>query len=353
MENIFTLQKRAALAKVVRDASTIGIIASTRQNLDTIGAALALYLSLKEAQKNTQVVSSRDPLVEISSLFGIDNLKRSFDSALKQLTISFPFVEGEIEKAMYKTEGDKINVHFYAAQDKTITFKDSDVKFIKKGGTPDVIFALAVSDDEIKEFVESPQNVTLIRISRHPKDTSGTIVYQDPAFSSVCEIVARVIQEQGLPVDADAAQNLLDGIVFSTYNFTNPKTSAQAFEAAGYLLKKGAKRKEAELEKEAPKMASADSAPEAAKPEVKEDASTFVFKRDTETASPMQNEVPEVKEAHEVKEAPKEAVTQEVPQVEPVQAEAPAPEVKEEKAPEAVPSDWFEPKVFKTNQTEQ
>lgn len=350
MENIFTLQKRAALAKVLRDTTTIGIIASTRQNLDTIGAALALYLSLKEAQKNVQVVSSRDPLVEISSLFGIDNLKRSFDSSLKQLTISFPFIEGEIEKAMYKTEGDKINVHFYAAQDKTITFKDSDVKFIKKGGAPDVIFALAVSDDEIKEFVESPQSVTLIRISRHPKDTSGTIVYQDPAFSSVCEIVARVIQEQGLPLDADAAQNLLDGIVFSTFNFTNPKTSAQAFESAGYLLKKGAKRKESDTEREAPKMMSADSTQTPAQAP-KEDASTFVFRKDTETASPMHSEVPEIPKAEEPQEiAAQTPVETAQPEPAPVVAQA-TPEAKtEEKTPDSVPSDWFEPKVFKTSQ---
>lgn len=337
MENIFTLQKRASLAKVLRDATTIGIIASTRQNLDTIGAALALYLSLKEAQKNTQVVSSRDPLVEISSIFGIDNLKRSFDNSLKQLTISFPFIEGEIEKAMYKTEGDKINVHFYAAQDKTITFKESDVKFIKKGGTPDVIFALAVSDDEIKEFVESPQNITLIRISRHPKDTSGTIVYQDPSFSSVSEIVARVIQEQGLPLDSDAAQNLLDGIVFSTFNFTNPKTSAQAFEAAGYLLKKGAKRKESDLEKETPKTATSDHTSEAPVSAPKED-NTFLFK-DTETPSPMLNETPS-----------KPETPAETPQEVPQDTQPQTPEVKEDKAPDSVPSDWFEPKVFKTSQ---
>ena len=330
MENIFTLQKRATLAKVLRDAPTIGIIASTRQNLDTIGAALALTLALDQSQKSVQVVSSRDPLVEISTLFGIDRLKRSFDSALKQLTISFPFVEGEIEKAMYKTEGDKINVHFYAAQDKTITFKESDVKYIKKGGAPNVIFAIAVSDDEIKEFVDNTEGATIIRISRHPKDTSGTIVYQDPDFSSVSEIVAKIIQEQGLTLDADSAQNLLDGIVFSTHNFTSPKTSPFAFDATGFLLKKGAKRKDTLVEKES-KLNGEETKPETAV-EMKNEEKPLIF----ESAAELPKSEPQKAEP-----APEEKQKTEVP------VQAPS---SEDMKTEDIPSDWFEPKVFKTSQ---
>jgi len=340
MENVFTLQKRATLAKVLRDNDTIGIIASTRQNHDTIGAALALYLALKESKKNVQVVSSKDPLVEISNLFGIDKVKKSFDSSIKQLTISFPYVEGEIEKAMYKTEDNKINVHFYAAKDKTISFSENDVKYIKKGGSPSVIFALAVSDDEIKEHVDNLDNVTLIRVSRHPKDTSGSIVYTDPGFSSVAEIVSKIIQEQGLKLDNDAAQNLIDGIVFSTHNYTHPRTSAYAFDATGFLLKKGAQRRDIAEDKES-------SSSEREKSE----------KKDDDNATPQKNEIMFETQESQESIAKDDHTDQKEENLKSAQEEKSEDfqkfEEKKIDTKEDVPSDWFEPKVFKSSKSDQ
>ncbi len=85
----------------------------------------------------------------------------------------------------------------------------------------------------------------MINIDRNPlSPLMGDVAIIDPSFSSVSEIVAQVILEMGYMMDPDAAQNLLDGVLFATQNFTSPTTSAYAFESAGFLLQNGAKRKE-------------------------------------------------------------------------------------------------------------
>lgn len=71
----------------------------------------------------------------------------------------------------------------------------------------------------------------------------GDVVVIDPVFSSISEIITQLLIDLGFLGDPDSFQNLLDGISYATRNFTSPQTSAFAFEAAGFLLQNGARRK--------------------------------------------------------------------------------------------------------------
>jgi len=226
-------------------AGTIGIVIGERQNLDTVASALSLYLSLRASGKEVQIISKRNITVELSSLFGAGKIEKSFSGRTKTLTISVPYREGEIEKVSYNIETDRLNVNLFA-EENGISFRESDIQYIRKGSSPEVIFMFGVASlSELEGITDiSVGAVKIINIDNARQNTLfGDIVLVDSVFSSVSEIVSEVIAELGLILDVDIAQNLLDGITFATRNFTNPQTSAYAFESAGFLLMNGAQRK--------------------------------------------------------------------------------------------------------------
>src|SRR5205823_278002 len=72
----------------------------------------------------------------------------------------------------------------------------------------------------------------------------GTVSVVSPKFSSISEQVADFLTllEPQITIDVDSAQNLLSGIIYSTNDFQDPKTSYLALEMAGILMRKGAVR---------------------------------------------------------------------------------------------------------------
>src|SRR3989344_3223829 len=89
----------------------IGIAVGRNPGVDEMGAALALYLALTQAGKRTSIASPTEPIVEIASLVGIDRVKKNFEGDKSgDLTVSFPYKEGEIEKISYTLEEGKLNI---------------------------------------------------------------------------------------------------------------------------------------------------------------------------------------------------------------------------------------------------
>ena len=239
------IKSQAGIVRELLDStSNIGIITSENQNIDSVGASLALFLILQGEGKNVQIVSKKEPVVEVSNLFGVNKISKSFQGSTKILTISVPYSEGEIEKVSYNIEGTRLNVNLFA-EGTGINFNENEVEYLRKGAAPQLIVTIGVgSEQELASFVD-PASVKTIHIDRSPVNTlMGDVTLIDPSFSSISEIVAEMVFELSLGSDPDAFQNLMDGITHATRNFTHPSTSAFAFEAAGFLLQNGARRKE-------------------------------------------------------------------------------------------------------------
>ena len=225
-------------------APSVGIVIGQAQDVDTYAAALGLYLTLEAEGKNVQIVSKVSPTVEVSNLFGVNQVENSFKGSTNMLTISVPYKEGEIDKVSYNIEGDKLNVNLFA-ETNGITFSESDVQYIRKGSAPSLIITIGVQNEsEISNLVDL-KSVKTIHLDKSVLNTlMGDVTIIDPTFSSLSEIVTQVIIETGLLGDVDAFQNLADGISAGTQNFVSPTTSAFAFESLGFLLQNGAKRKQ-------------------------------------------------------------------------------------------------------------
>lgn len=249
-DSVFS-HNRDFLGNLISENNEIGIIVGDPHSLDKIAAGLALYLSLKQIGKDVQIISRREPIVEYSDLFGIDKLKREFSGLTKTLTISLPYNEGEIEKVSYKIEGNKLNINLFSG-DKKISFSENEIEYLRKGAIPSLVFVVSVSDPEKLTSYFDPRgiDVKLVNIDNSQQnDSYGDVAYVNTFFSSLSEIVSGMIQSLSLPIDNDISQNLLDGVSSSTDNYTSLSTSPFAFEAASFLMKNGAKRKQLQEKK--------------------------------------------------------------------------------------------------------
>jgi hypothetical protein len=246
MDQIIFLRNRDSLNSLFSENSEIGIILPERHTMDVISAGLALYLSLKASGKDVQIVSKTTPLVEHSNLFGIDKISKSFDGKIRKLTIAVPYVEGEIEKVSYdKDETNKKLLVNFISEEHGITFNESEVEYIRKGTVPSLIITLGISgQNELSGFIDNKTGVKMVAISNNQlKDHNADVVYADTAFSSISEVVGKIMTMHGLVIDPDIAQNLLDGVVSATNNYTSDRTSSAAFEVTGVAMRAGAKRK--------------------------------------------------------------------------------------------------------------
>ncbi len=224
--------------------NTIGIVLGDRLNLDTAAGALGLYLSLIEAGKKPQIISKKEPTVEIANLVGINKIKKNFSGDSNRVVVSLPYNRGEVGKVSYKEENDRINFYLTAVDGKSISQYDTnEINLIWDGAMPSVIFAFGISNpSQLTEYVDSKGSSLKVINIDNSGESFGDVSLVDSSFSSVSEIVAKVIKELRLPMNIDISQNLLDGILYSTRNFTKPNSSAYAFEATGAMMQLGAIR---------------------------------------------------------------------------------------------------------------
>ena len=247
MSSALIINQKEQIKELIDSSESIGIVASENQDIDTVAAALGLYLVLKSNGKNVQVVSKKTPVVEVSNLVGVDKILKNFAGNTKILTISVPYREGEIEKVSYNIEDTRLNVNLFA-ETSGITFDENDVQYIRKGSQPSTIVTVGVVNEEELLGIVDLKGAKAIHLDKNPLNSlSGDVSIVDPSFSSLSEIVAELVNELNLGYDLDAFQNLLDGITYATRNFTSQAASPYAFEAAGFLLQNGAKRKERPL----------------------------------------------------------------------------------------------------------
>jgi hypothetical protein len=249
MDNI-TLEK---IKDLLAKNENIGIAVGKNPGVDEMAAALSLYLALSQSSRKTTVVCPTEPIVEVSSLVGIDKVKKSFDGGANgDLTVSFPYREGEIEKISYTLEEGKLNILVKAGEN-GLSFNEKDVEYKREGAAPGLVFVVGtprISDLGTAFEIETFKDSKVINIDYRAENQGfGDIPLIGKSASSVSELMANFISSLGLKMDVDISSNLLIGIIAATSNFQSPMTSSLAFETAAMLLKRGAVRQPIRSEK--------------------------------------------------------------------------------------------------------
>lgn len=235
------------LSDLLAKHEQVAIAVGREPTLDSMAAALSLFLSLRESGKNTTVASPTPPIVALSSLVGIDKVKTSFVSDGGDLVVSFPYQEGAIEKVSYTIEDGFLNLVVKAGE-RGLAFSEKDVVY-KRAGTLGSSLLFIVGTERLSDLghLFDPtllKDATVVNIDNQRENQGfGDVVLVSSQFSSVCEQVASLLTSLALPIDVDTAQNLLSGMMSATDNFQKPQTSYLAFEMAAALMRKGAVRK--------------------------------------------------------------------------------------------------------------
>lgn len=242
-----TLQK---IKDLIDKNDRIGIAVGKNPTIDSMAAALSLSLGLLDYGKQAAVASASQPLVEHSSLVGIDKVKSNFDgSATGDLVVSFPYREGEIEKVSYTIEGGYLNIVVKAGE-AGLTFSESDVKFRQGGGgAPSLLFIIGtphLSDLGRLFDTEALKNTTIVNIDNKPENQGyGDVPAVMMNSASVSELIANLLYYLGIDPSVDVAQNVLNGINDGSSNMQDPRVSYTTFELVANLMKKGAARAQA------------------------------------------------------------------------------------------------------------
>ena len=309
MDNLTFSKIKEAIEKY----TNIAVATRNNPSVDEMGAALSLYLTLKDLGRNVVVATPSEPLVEVSSLVGIDEVKTSLGGEGGDLVVSFPYKEGEIDKVSYTRDDSFLNIVVKAGE-KGLGFKESDVKFTRGGSAPELLFIIGsprVSDLGKLFDPEALKGTVVVNIDNKAENQGyGDILMVSPRLSSISEAVANLLFSLGFKMDLDIAQNLMLGIATSTENFQSDHTSPLAFEMAGILMRQGALRPSNQTQRR------------------RMTTTSPTFAEELQTAPIVRQ-----KFAAETKEAKPEVKIQE--------------ELQSMKSNDNPPEDWLEPKIYK------
>jgi len=316
----------------------IGIAVGKNPGIDEMAGALSLHLALSGAGKKITIVCPTEPIVEISSLVGIDTVRKSFEGGANgDLTVSFPYKEGEIEKISYTLEEGKLNI-LVKAGGNGLSFNEKDIDYRRGGAAPGLVFVVGtprISDLGTAFDMETLKDSKIINIDYKPENQGfGDIPLLGKSASSVCELMANFISSLDLKMDVDVVSNLLTGIIDATDNFQSTTTSALAFEAAALLLKKGAVRK------------AKDSKENVAEDSFFTPASNAANAKSNLAAAKLQRQIPSFPKATFGTEEKKAAFAKEDIKLDAVSAKG-FGEPTENNPPE----DWLSPKIYKGSTT--
>ncbi|CAN5122433.1 hypothetical protein BH11PAT1_BH11PAT1_2280 [soil metagenome] len=323
---------------VIATADKVGIAVGENPTVDDMAAALSLYLTLTQANKAVSIASPTEPIVELSSLVGIDKVQTNFTSNSGDLIVSFPYREGEIEKVSYTIDDEKSLLNIVVkAGEQGLTFDQNDVVYTRGTEVPTVLFVIGTPRLTNLGTLFAPdglKDTQVINIDNKEENQKfGDLVLVSPKFSSVSEQVADLIFALNLPVELDTAQNLLSGISYATNNFQDPKTSYVAFEIAAMLMKRGAQRSMSQVRvtrEQAPKRDFSQFLPNLPKQQPAQGGQKTQQKQ-----APMQQRQQQIQNQ----------LRQEANQTQPM-TQQPEPVKQEEQKAKNPPADWLTPKVY-------
>lgn len=218
-------------------------------SVDALAAATSLYMGLVKMGKGASIACAT-PIDPTSGLVGLDKVQRELVSVGDNLVVSFPYVDGAIDKITYTIEGNVFNL-VIAPKEGHPKLDPQKVNYSYKGGKSEVIIVIdAPTLGVLGELYTNQQDaytgVEIINLDRHLTNASyGSVNIVEKQRSSTSEIVFNLLKALSFGIDKDIASNLYAGILSATNNFTSYSVNADTFEASAQLLKLGAMKKSA------------------------------------------------------------------------------------------------------------
>lgn len=248
MQN-FSQTPNQDIRQTLDSSQEILILMGRNPSFDSVSAGLSLYLAFSSIGKRVSISCPTPMTVEFNRLIGVDKVTQNLSNGGRNLVVSFPYVEGSIEKVSYNIENDVFNL-VIEPREGYPTITQDKLAYSFGGGTFDCIFTVGVSSlDQVGALYDQNQALfsqkPVVNIDINPSNGRfGKINAVEQNFSSVSELVTNLLNTWNLRFDADTATNLLAGITFATNNFMSPTSGVSAFETAAILMRSGARRQD-------------------------------------------------------------------------------------------------------------
>lgn len=247
------------VVNIIDSQTSTAILLPEKTGIDAILSATALYLSLLKMNKAVNISCSGTIPQEVSLFKGVDKIEKKLGAGGDHLVISFPYVEGSIDKVTYNIENQQFNL-IVAPREGFPKLDPAQVRYSYSGAKVDLIITIDVPNlnslgSLYRENEEQFKGKDIINIDRHFTNANfGTVNIVEKQSSSLSEIVFRIIEALGVVVDKDISTSLYAGIVNATNNFTAYSVNAETFDVSSKLLKAGAIKKPLRSTMTAPSM---------------------------------------------------------------------------------------------------
>lgn len=292
-----------SFSSLINSSASILVVLPTKPTFDQVAAGLSLYLSLHDS-KETSIFCPALITVGFNRLIGVNKITGEIGN--KNLIIRFAgYDAGNIEKVSYDIENNEFKLTVVPKTGLTAPEKNQ-IDLTYTGISADLVILVGGANDSHFPILGSSElaSAKVAHIGTRALASSREVMSFAKPGSCSSELIANLIKDNKLVLDAETATDLAMGIEDGSSNFASPEVTPETFETFAYLLRNGAQR--------APRVRlSPASFPPGAIP-----------------AKPL---------------------NQPIAQTEPVQPEPVLEQVetKEEPAIENPPEDWLQPKVFK------
>lgn len=225
----------------IKEAQNVLITVSTNPSVDQLAAAIGLTLLLNKLDKRATAVFSGEVPSTLEFLRPEETIEQTTDS-LRDFIIALD--KAKADKLRYKVEDDVVRIFITPYKTK---LSDQDLIFSQGDFNVDVVVALGVDnrehiDQAITAHGRILHDATVIGImaSADPVDV-GSINWQDPNASSICEMLMAVSESlQQDVIDNQIATAFLTGIVAMTDRFKNERTTPKVMTLSAQLMAAGA-----------------------------------------------------------------------------------------------------------------
>lgn len=238
--------------KLLPNAKKVAVVLPMNSSVDYLAAGLALFLSLKQAGKESFIATKSQILVGHSNLFGVGEIKDKLpQTSGGNLTLVLGDVvtpDGSVpalEKLTWEPKGSDLQLIFEVVPGQK--FEPTSITPSYSGSGLDLVFVLgALTLSELGDiYTNSLQAFTsthVVNIDNKPSNALyGNSNAIDPASSSLSEMVSQIILGLQLPMDQDMASNVLFGIYSQTNNLQGGNVSPDTFMMVAEALKAGGK----------------------------------------------------------------------------------------------------------------
>ena len=241
------------LKNLLPTAKKIFIALPTSASIDQLASGLALFLVLKAAGKEVSVASETEIKVGQAHLFGVDHVQKTPPlTEGGNLTLTLEGVAASdntipaLEKLDWAAEGNNLNLVFHVLPGQT--FQPARIVPHYQGSGFNLIFVIGATNLNALGSVYSQSlqvfsGTHVVNIDTQSANTSfGQTNVIDAQASCISEVMANLMSDLGLSLDADCASNLLAGIFDATVNLSDNRVTADTFMAVANCLRVGGRK---------------------------------------------------------------------------------------------------------------